>query len=127
EGGARVLHGGDGPENGGTTMSQSEIAGLDHDIEVEASRSNRPSLRVVYQVLADRAQAKRVFLLGSLLVLVGTVATLYEPRWIGRTIDQAIIPKDLELLGRMALFYLGVVTLRVACLIGQQYVFEILA
>jgi ATP-binding cassette subfamily B protein len=105
----------------------SAAAGLDHYVEAEDFRSRRPSMGVVLQVVRDLAAEKRIFFLGAVLVLAGTSATLYEPRLFGRAIDLAVIPKDLPLLGRMAILYLGVVVLRIGGAIGQQYAFENLA
>jgi ATP-binding cassette subfamily B protein len=107
--------------------AQPATAVLENYVESEDFRAHRPSLSVVLEVVRDLAREKRVFFLGVLLVLVGTAAHLYEPRLFGRAVDLAVIPKDYELLERMALFYLGVVVLRVSGIIGQQYVFEVLA
>lgn len=99
---------------------------LDHYVEAEDFKSKRPSLTIVVKVLRDLAREKRAFIVGVLLVLFGTIATLYEPRLFGRAIDQAILPKDYSLLARMTLFYFGLIAFRIAAVIGQQYAFEIL-
>ncbi|MBC7387558.1 MAG: ABC transporter ATP-binding protein [Cryobacterium sp.] len=100
---------------------------LDHYIEAEDFKSKRPSLKVIQQVLMDLAEEKKTFILGGLLVLAGTAATLYEPRLFGRAIDRAIIPRDVSLLGQMAGMYLGLIVCRIIAVIGQQYVFEVLS
>lgn len=101
-------------------------AALDHYVEAEDFKSKRPSLTIVAKVLRDLAAEKAVFLLGALLVISGTAATLYEPRLFGHAIDQAILPKDYPLLGKLTALYFGLIVLRIAAMIGQQYVFEIL-
>lgn len=101
-------------------------AALDHYVEAEDFKSKRPSLTVAAKVLRDLAGERVIFILGALLVICGTAATLYEPRLFGLAIDRAILPKDLPLLGRMTVLYFGLVVLRIAAMIGQQYVFEIL-
>jgi ATP-binding cassette subfamily B protein len=108
-------------------QAAASTAVLENYVESEDFRAHRPSLSVVFEVVRDLAREKRVFFLGVLLVLVGTGASLYEPRLFGRAIDLAVIPKDYALLERMALLYFGVVVLRVSGIIGQQYVFEVLA
>lgn len=100
---------------------------LDHYVEAEDFKSKRPSFTVVKKVMADLATEKRTFLFGILLVGVGTCATLYEPRLFGQAIDHAIIPNDMTLLQKMSLLYLGLIISRILAVIGQQYVFQILA
>lgn len=99
---------------------------LDHYVEAEDFKSKRPSLTVVGKVLRDLSGEKKPFILGALFVVLGTCATLYEPRLFGRAIDQAIIGKNYSLLGRMTVLYFGLILLRVTMMIGQQYAFEIL-
>ena len=59
------------------------------------------------------------------LIVIGTFATLLEPRLFGYAIDEAIIPKKWEILTRLALFFLFVICVRVASVIGQGYLFEV--
>jgi len=99
---------------------------LEHYVEAEDFKSKRPSLTVVGKVLRDLAGEKVAFVFGVVLVLIGTLATLYEPRLFGRAIDLAILPKDHSLLARMTIMYFGLIVLRIASVIGQQYAFEIL-
>ncbi len=100
---------------------------LDHYVEVEDFRSKRPSMSVVAKLFRDIAYEKKAFAAGLTLVLIGTAVTLYEPRLFGRAIDDAILPKDVPALAKMAAAYFFLVLTRVGCLIGQQYAFEILA
>lgn len=107
-------------------MSKDEIA-LEHYVEPEDFKSKRPSLDVVRKVMRDLAYEKVPFFTGAALVVVGTAATLYEPRLFGNAIDEAILKGDFPLLIKMTVFYLVLIVIRVSTGIGQQYAFEILA
>lgn len=100
---------------------------LDHYVEAEDFHSKRPSFDVVAKVARDIAVEKWPFATGILLVIFGTAAALYEPRLFGKAIDEAIIPKDIPLIQKVAIAYLGLIAIRIVCAIGQQYAFEILA
>ena len=66
-------------------------------------------------------------LLGGLgFVLIGTVATLLEPRLFGLAIDKAIIPKNSELLAKMVAGLFILILFRAGLVIFQSYLFEIL-
>jgi ATP-binding cassette subfamily B protein len=110
-------------ENPGGEMPES----LDHYVEAEDFHSKRPSLAVAVKVMRDLALEKRPFVIGILLVISGTAASLYEPRLFGKAIDQAILPKNLPVLLDMAIAYFGLIVVRVVSTIGLQYAFEILA
>jgi len=100
---------------------------LDHYIEAEDFRARRPSFEAAKKVMKDLASEKQPFSFGIALVVLGTAASLYEPRLFGRAIDQAIIPKDLDLLAKMTVVYFSLIFIRIVSSIGQQYAFEILA
>ncbi len=100
---------------------------LEHYVEKEDFKSTKPSFTVVTQVLRDLAGERGTFILGAVLVVIGTGATLYEPRLFGLAIDHAIIPHDNGLIARMAILYFFLITVRILATIGQQYAFEILA
>lgn len=108
-------------------MSETKKLNLDHYVEAEDFRSKRPSMNVVRRVLSDLFEERGIFTLGAALILVGTLATLSEPRLFGYAIDHAILPKDLGLVKSLAILYLFVTGTRVLCLIGQSYLFENLA
>ena len=57
----------------------------------------------------------------SLLVLAYAGIALYTPRLLGRIVDQALLPKDYDLLRRLVLLYVGLELIRVACLFTQSY------
>ena len=46
---------------------------------------------------------------------------MYTPRLLGRIVDQALIPKDRPLLGRLVLLYAGLEVLRIASYFTQSY------
>jgi len=60
------------------------------------------------------------------MVLLGTLATLMEPWLFGYAIDSAIVPRDLTLLRKLALFFLAAICIRVVSIIAQAYFFETL-
>jgi ATP-binding cassette subfamily B multidrug efflux pump len=59
--------------------------------------------------------------LSALLVLVYAGITLYAPRLLGRIVDQAILPRDYNLLRRFVLLFVGLELIRVTCLFIQSY------
>ncbi len=107
--------------------ARTEAGVLDHYVESEDFHTKRPSLDAAKKVMRDLAVERIPFGVGLGLVILGTAASLYEPRLFGKAIDWAIIPNDRPLLLKMTFAYLGLVLTRVACSIGQQYAFEILA
>lgn len=107
--------------------ARTEAGTLDHYVESEDFHSKRPSLDAAKKVMKDLAVERVPFGIGLLLVVVGTAASLYEPRLFGQAIDGAIIPNDRALLLKMTFAYLALILTRVGCAIGQQYAFEILA
>jgi ATP-binding cassette subfamily B protein len=79
-----------------------------------------------------RRLARRVFRYPRLIaagmgcVLLGTFATLLEPRIFGYAIDRAILPRDASQLRFFALLLLAATCVRVAAMIAQTYLFEVL-
>lgn len=63
---------------------------------------------------------------GLAMIIVGTVATLAEPRLFGYAIDEAIVPQKWDLLRDLTILFLLVISVRVVAVISQGYLFEIL-
>lgn len=61
---------------------------------------------------------------GVTLVGVTTAANLWEPRLFGLAIDNAILPKRGDLLGRYTVGLAALMSLRIAAMIGQSLTFE---
>jgi ATP-binding cassette subfamily B protein len=78
----------------------------------------------VWRLFALMGRYRIAMVLGLLLILGGTFATLLEPRLFGYAIDDAILPKRWERLQQLGVVYLIVVITRVAAVIGQNYLFE---
>ncbi|MCM2323216.1 MAG: ABC transporter ATP-binding protein/permease [Oligoflexia bacterium] len=94
------------------------------DVEERESRKIRPDN--LKRLLARIFRYPGPLLAGLGLVLVGTFATLLEPRLFGYAIDDAIVPKNWDRLVELVAVFFFLVCVRVAALIGQSYLFEIL-
>ena len=66
------------------------------------------------------------FVGGISVLLVGTGAALIEPRLFGYAVDEAIIPKNWDLLRMLSVLFFSLICIRVAAVIVQGYLFELL-
>ncbi len=105
-------------------MSKSPAAAvLDSEEQEFATQIHGHHVRaLIVRVFQHRA----ALALGCATILVGTAATLLEPRIFGYAIDEAIVPGKWAVLRSCAAVYLGVTVVRVLSLISQAYFFELL-
>lgn len=66
---------------------------------------------------------KGILAAGTAAVLLATAGTIAEPRIFAYAIDEAILPKDWNLVQKLALLFLCVEVLRVSATIAHQYLF----
>lgn len=94
----------------------------DLDIEERELHPIQPNtwLRLARLVI----QHWKFVLLGAFAILIGTFAALAEPRLFGYAIDEAIVPRKLDLLVRLSGIFLCVITVRMIASISQGYLFE---
>ncbi|MCM2278810.1 MAG: ABC transporter ATP-binding protein/permease [Oligoflexia bacterium] len=94
------------------------------DVEERESRKIRPdNLKRLLRLIFEHPLP---LLTGLLLVLLGTAATLLEPRLFGHAIDEAIVPRRWDRLVELTSWFFVLITVRVLAVIGQGYLFEIL-
>lgn len=85
-------------------------------------KNSRSFLRLITLMLKH----PKPLTLGFLMIFSGTTALLLEPRLIGLAIDQAIVPRNWEILRRIVIVYFFVVVIRAGSTIQQGYYFETL-
>jgi ATP-binding cassette subfamily B protein len=107
-------------------MSASRDAALEAYLDVEERESRQLHGRTVRRIARRIGAEWRLLAAAVALILLGTAATLLEPRLFGLAIDEAIVPKDWELLRKLALGFLALECVRVAAMIGNAYLFEML-
>lgn len=95
----------------------------DHLIEGSSSRASTREFR---RLLGYLSRHRPLFWGGVLLILAATAAGLLEPRLFGYAVDEAVIPKDLGRLQKLALAFLGVEIVRVLATVGQSLIFTLL-
>lgn len=100
--------------------------GLEAFLDVEERDSQKIARGNLRKLAREILKHPFPFYGGCLFIVLGTVATIYEPRLFGYAIDDAIVPKRWDLLVKLTVLYFGVVTLRIISLIGQAYIFEVL-
>ncbi len=67
-----------------------------------------------------RPHAFKVGFALSLVILSSGIA-IYAPMLLGRIVDQALLPRDHELLKKLVLLFVGLELARIACIFGQWY------
>ncbi len=100
------------------------MTGFEAYLDVEEREARHVNRAAVRRLLARIWEEKALLALGLALVGAGTGATLLEPRLFGYAIDEAIIPKRHDLLWLYGAACLAASFARVACMIGNAYVFE---
>ncbi len=100
---------------------------LDNYVEKEDFETRKLSGKVLTRLLADLFRERVTLVFGVVLVVVHTLAMLYEPRLFGKAIDRAILPKDMDFILMYAEAYFGLIVIRIITMISKQYLFEKLA
>ena len=109
-------------------MSSVESGELDSGLVLEDAD---PQCRIKKQITLRRLFAlilkhRTSLMTGVFTVLVGTCATLLEPRIFGYAIDEAIIPKRWDKLQKIGCTLILVIGIRIFSIIRQGYFFELL-
>ncbi|HUP55999.1 MAG TPA: ABC transporter ATP-binding protein, partial [Bdellovibrionota bacterium] len=99
--------------------------GLEAYLDVEERESRRIEGGTVRKLASYILKSPAPFAAGCGMLLIGTAATLLEPRLFGYAIDEVIVPKQGHQLLPLTLIFLGVIIVRVAAVIAQGYLFEI--
>ena len=97
------------------------------DVEEQHQQRQRIERRTLRRLLSYVRPYRGLLVAGALLMLLGTAATLAEPRIFGYAIDEAILPKDRHRLSQLALIFLAVECIRIAAMITHAYLFERIA
>ncbi len=107
---------------------RSDERGLEAYLDVE-ERQARPKIepQTLRRLLSYVGPYRGLLISGAVLMLLGTAATLAEPRLFGYVIDEAIIPKDRQRLSQLALIFLAIECVRVTAMISHAYLFERMA
>ncbi len=104
------------------------MSAIDHylDVEERENRNSGQGLRSWFRLLGLITDQRGTFAAGAELILLGSAALLAQPWLLGRAVDIALRPGKGELLGWLALGLLVLNGVRVAALMAQTYLFEIL-
>jgi ATP-binding cassette subfamily B protein len=105
-------------------VTPAEQQGLEAYLEVEERESRKMDVRVARRIAREVLRERGLFAVGAALLLLGTAATLAEPRIFGYAIDEAIVRKDHGALRNLTIVFLAVICVRVASVIANAYVFE---
>ncbi|MGZ3697346.1 MAG: ABC transporter ATP-binding protein [Bdellovibrionota bacterium] len=104
----------------------SAAQGLEAYLDSEESEAKKIQPHNVRRLAGVIARHPGILVAGVAMILIGTAANLMEPRLYGYAIDEAIVPKNLDLLRTLAIIYLVTIALRVFSTIAQGYLFELL-
>lgn len=104
------------------------MSAIDHylDVEERENRNSGQGLRSWFRLLGLITDQRGTFAAGAGLILLGSAALLAQPWLLGRAVDIALRPGKGELLGQLALALFALNAIRVAALMAQTYLFEIL-
>ncbi|MEQ1875387.1 MAG: ABC transporter ATP-binding protein [Bdellovibrionia bacterium] len=105
------------------TSGKSKLKSNEAGLEAEDQYIERPSMGAFFELTRNIWRHKLYLFCGLTLAITSTVSTLLEPWILGRAVDVAIIPKDLNKLMELTILLAGVEVARVASLIGEGYVF----
>ncbi len=94
--------------------------------DTEEAGATRPQSRTAWRLLAALAHHRRLLTFGSVAVVVGTAASLVEPRLFGYAIDDAIIPRNRTLLYQLTGLFGLLILARAAATVAEAYLFEAL-
>lgn len=87
------------------------------------SKPGKGQLRKLFKLVLKHPQP---FWGGIAMIIVGTTAAILEPQLFGYAIDEAIIPRKWDALWQLGMLFFTVVCVRVAAVISQSYLFELL-
>ncbi len=103
-----------------------DVSGLDAYLDVEERDSKKIEPQNFRNLVSYILKHPAPLFLGMGIVLLGTGASLLEPRIFGYAIDEAIVPRRWDLLVRYSWVFLVVILVRVVTSIAQAYFFELL-
>lgn len=69
---------------------------------------------------------KQLLLWGCFLLIITTVAAVYEPRLLGNFIDNGLKARDMDMVAWLTLVFAGLQVVRVLSLVTHTYVFSVL-
>ncbi len=98
--------------------------GLEAYLEVEERQQQTIQWTAVGLIAREIWKFKGLLFSGVAALLIGTLATLLEPRLFGIAIDEAIVPRDLTRLTQIGVLFLIAIVFRVAATILQGILFE---
>lgn len=99
---------------------------LDSYLDVEEREQKQIHSNTLQSLIFLMFKHSWPLVLGILMILLGTSATLLEPRIFGYAIDEAIIPKKWPVLQRVIGVFVVVTLVRVVASAQQGYFFELL-
>lgn len=105
-------------------MMKKASTDLDGDLEEQGGKFKSSQTFVRLMALILRHQGP--MLLGILMILLGTSATLLEPRIFGYAIDEGILPRNSSRLRTIGILFFSVTCLRILSVMAQGYLFELL-
>ncbi len=94
------------------------------DLDGEENEDWKVQSNTVLRLLKLMMKYRSPFFLGLVMVILGTSATLLEPRIFEYAIDEAIVPKRWDRLQWVSLIFMGVTLLRTFAARHQGYFFE---
>jgi ATP-binding cassette subfamily B multidrug efflux pump len=100
--------------------------GLEAYLDVEEKESKKIGKGHLSLLIREILAHRKPLVVGCVMIVLGTAATLLEPYLFGYAIDHAILPKNWHLLVRLTTIFFGLTTLRITMMIGQAYAFEFL-
>lgn len=95
------------------------------DIE-EKSLDKHFQLETFKNLMKTMLHFKSILFSGIALVIIATASTIAEPRLFGYAIDDAIIPKNWDMLKKIAFIFLFVEIIRVLSVMIHEYIFNFL-
>jgi ATP-binding cassette subfamily B protein len=99
---------------------------LDVEERREQAQKTVPSAGNLRRLVYYTCKSLGPLSIGLVMILLGTAATLLEPRIFGYAIDEAIVPKKWDLLKPLTAIFFTVTLVRVVAAISQAYFFELL-
>lgn len=102
----------------------SEFYDFHDEIDIEDKEARKIQPNTWWRLARLVFQHWKFVLLGAFAILLGTFAALAEPRLFGYAIDEAIVPRRLDLLVRFSGIFLCVIIIRMIASISQGYLFE---
>lgn len=98
----------------------------DSDLDIEERDKKKLSSSTFFRLFQLILKYRTTALYAVSMILIGTFATLLEPRIFGYAIDEAVVPKRLDLLRWIGLSFVVATCLRIYSASRQAYLFELL-